>query len=356
MLKRWEQAPVFKELNDRGEEIDSRDLIGSYTVVYFYPKAFTPGCTKECTLFSAELDHFSSLEIAEADSSSAETGFENLVETGARIIGISPDSPETLARFRQKHGLRVELIADPQRKVAAAYHALKENGKSILRSTFILDRWGRVRKSWYGVKVNGHVEEVLASLREIVGSDQVINRQIAYRRARRAISPRTVKRDEVKRIITAAHWSSSCFNNQPWRFIVVDQQAMLAKLHQHLPAGNYWMKEAPVLIAVYSKVKNDCSLKDGRDYYLFDTGQAVALLQVQATQMGLIAHPVAGYDQQGFKELLQIPEGEHLITVIALGYPLGNDVFLSEQHQQVEKEPRQRKELGQILSWNQYQE
>lgn len=112
-------------------------------------------------------------------------------------------------------------------------------------------------------------------------------------------------------------------------------------------------KKAPVLIAVHSKPESDCRLSDSRDYFLFDTGLAVVNLLTQATQMGLIAHPVAGYDPEGFKGILNIPDEDVLITVIGIGFPADVD-YLSEKHQIIENSPRDRIDLGKILNWNGY--
>jgi len=78
---------------------------------------------------------------------------------------------------------------------------------------------------------------------------------------------------------------------------VVRTKENLDKLHSTLSGGNYWMKQAPVMIVVYTDDELGCQLSDRRNYSLFDTGTAVGLLLAQATQMGLVAHPVAGYDQ-----------------------------------------------------------
>lgn len=133
----------------------------------------------------------------------------------------------------------------------------------------------------------------------------------------------------------------------------MDNKEKIKKLEEYIPSGNYWLKKAPVLVAVHSKSENDCLLSDKRDYFLFDTGIAVSNLLTQATQMGLIAHPVAGYDPKGFKETLNIEEDNILITVIGIGFPANVD-YLSEKHQGLENSPRDRIALDKVLNWNGY--
>ncbi|MFP4662537.1 MAG: redoxin domain-containing protein [Halanaerobiales bacterium] len=368
MLKEYDKMIDFVLNNDEGKEISDKHFYGKYTVLYFYPKAFTPGCTKECNAFSENIDEFISFKMSDLKDevqlndefkdqqdfnlNDQKTGEGTLPEV--QVVGISPDSPESLIKFRQKYDLKVELLSDPEKKVAKGFSALKEKGSSILRSTFILDPWNRVRKSWYGVKVKGHVEEVLAELKRVIVEDISINPQIEERRARRSFAEdMKVPESMITQLIQAAHLAPSCFNNQPWRFSVINDSDKLNELAESIPSGNYWLKKAPVLIAVHSQEENDCQLSDRRDYYLFDTGIAVGNLLTQATQMGLIAHPVAGYDPEGFKEKLNIAEDHVLITVIGVGFPADVD-YLSEQHQRVEESPRDRLDLAEVINWNGY--
>jgi peroxiredoxin Q/BCP len=119
-------------------------------VLYFYPKDDTPGCTREsCGFRDAQAP---------------------LKKAGAVVVGISPDSAASHQRFREKYGLNFALLADPERRAIGAYGVWKEKhryGKSYMgveRSTFLIDEQGRLVREWRKVKVEGHVEEVLASL------------------------------------------------------------------------------------------------------------------------------------------------------------------------------------------------
>jgi peroxiredoxin Q/BCP len=126
------------------------DLRGRKVVVYFYPAASTPGCTKQACGFR---DSLSSWEAA-----------------GYAVVGISPDKPEKLARFRDAEGLTFPLLSDPSREVLTAYGAYGEKslyGKTVvgvIRSTFVLDEDGRVERAMYGVKATGHVEKLRRDL------------------------------------------------------------------------------------------------------------------------------------------------------------------------------------------------
>ena len=154
-------------------------------------------------------------------------------------------------------------------------------------------------------------------------------------------------------MIEAAHLAPSCFNNQPWRFLAIDDPEILKQVKGAMPRGNYWTGPAPAIIAVYSKPDLDCQLSDRRDYYQFGCGMAVGNLMVQATQMGLIAHPIAGYNPVKVKEILGIPAEYVLITLVVLGRP-GDSADLSEKHRAEEFGPRERRLLDEVSTWNRF--
>lgn len=323
----FKKAPDFSLRDSRGEEVDLSRFRGKYLVLYFYPRAMTQGCTREAQDFSSLLGEFKELR--------------------GEVVGISPDPPERLATFREKYRLGVTLLSDPDFTAAKAYGAVKD-GK-ILRSTFIIDPTQTIR--WYrlGVKVPGHAVEVLGALRGIHAADLELIPAIRFRRAYRALSGEPVPRELVKRILEAAHLAPSCFNNQPWRFVVAEGESLEA-VKEALPGGNYWAKKAPVIIAVASKPDLDCQLSDGRDYFLFGCGMAVGNLMVQATQMGLIAHPIAGFDPQKVKKAMKIPDDFVVITLVVVGWH-GDAGSLSEKHRALEFGPRERRPLADVAFW-----
>jgi len=336
----WKILPDLVLQDDTGNAVQTLQVKGKYTVLFFFPKAFTPGCTRECEAFSdeRELQVFFS---AALDQQDPETFLPNLnrdLPDSLRLVGVSPDSPEKLREFRQKHHLTVELWSDPEKELAQAMGAVKDNG-GILRSTFLLDPWARIRYSWSGVKVDGHDQEVIEAFTTILEEDTALNPSILQRRAFRKFQQMDVPEEMLHRILHAASLAPSCFNNQPWRFVVAHSPEAREKVHPHLTRGNKWMEEARAFFLVYAQRENDCSLSDRREYFLFDTGMAISMLLVQATQMGLLAHPVAGFDPTGLKQAFSIPEENTLITVVALGFPAHDP----------ERKPRQRKDPEEFI-------
>ena len=177
---------------------------------------------------------------------------------------------------------------------------------------------------------------------------------IEKRRARRALSDRSIDRETTDTILRAAHLAPSCANNQPWRLIAIDDPETLAAVKEGLTRGNYWAQPASLIVAVTSRVDLDCEIPDGRQYFLFGCGLAAMNLMLQATELGLIAHPIAGFKQQPIKEALKIPKGYTLITLIILGYPHENLGGLSEKHREEEITPRIRRPPEEAVSWNHF--
>jgi len=146
-------APAFVLDSGSGERIALKDFRGKLVALYFYPKDMTPGCTIEACDFSDRLP-----EIEQA---------------GAVVLGVSPDSRESHIKFTAKHGLRFPLLADVGAAVAKKYGVWQEKalyGRKFMgnvRTTFLIDREGRVARVWRNVKVNGHADDVLASVREL---------------------------------------------------------------------------------------------------------------------------------------------------------------------------------------------
>jgi thioredoxin-dependent peroxiredoxin len=152
-LSPGDPAPDFSLPDDTGAEVSLGELRGSQVIVYFYPAAMTAGCTKQACDFTDSLDA--------------------LQAAGYKVLGISPDKPEKLARFRERDGLTITLLSDQDRKTLLAYGAFGEKklyGKvveGVIRSTFVIDEEGRIRIAQYNVKATGHV----AKLRRELGLD-----------------------------------------------------------------------------------------------------------------------------------------------------------------------------------------
>lgn len=143
-------APGFELPDQDGKLVSSASLKGKPYVLYFYPKDDTPGCTKEACDFRDFGVKFGA--------------------RGARILGVSPDSTASHAKFRAKYGLPFTLLSDAEKELAQAYGVWvkkKNYGREYMgieRSTFLIDAQGKIKKAWRGVRVPGHVESVLAEL------------------------------------------------------------------------------------------------------------------------------------------------------------------------------------------------
>jgi thioredoxin-dependent peroxiredoxin len=143
-------APDFTLKDADGNEVSLSEFRGQRVIVYFYPAAMTPGCTKEACDFR---DNLASLNSA-----------------GLKVLGISPDQPAKLARFRDKEGLTFPLLSDPDHAALQAYGAWGEKklyGKTtvgVIRSTFVIDAAGKIEQAMYGVRATGHVARLLTEV------------------------------------------------------------------------------------------------------------------------------------------------------------------------------------------------
>jgi thioredoxin-dependent peroxiredoxin len=149
-LSPGDTAPAFTLSNDVDAEVSLSDFLGRKVIVYFYPAAMTPGCTKQACDFTDSLD--------------------SLQAQGYEVIGISPDKPAKLAKFRERDGLTITLLSDPDKTVLAAYGAFGEKklyGKvveGVIRSTIVVDEEGKVAVAQYNVKATGHVAKLRKDL------------------------------------------------------------------------------------------------------------------------------------------------------------------------------------------------
>ena len=149
-LSPGDAAPDFTLASDTGEQISLSDLRGRKVIVYFYPNAMTPGCTTQACDFSESL---ASLQAA-----------------GYEVLGISPNTPDKLAKFRERDGLTITLLSDADRAVMQSYGAFGEKklyGKTVegvIRSTIVVDEDGKVALAQYNVKATGHVAKLRRDL------------------------------------------------------------------------------------------------------------------------------------------------------------------------------------------------
>lgn len=146
-LDTGDTAPAFSLPSDTGATVSLADYAGKKVIVYFYPRANTPGCTAEACDFSDNLAQFNDADID--------------------VVGISPDAPEKLAAFRADHDLAITLLSDPTKEVMRQWGAFGEKknyGKTVqgvIRSTFLVGEDGAVEKAQYNVRASGHVGRIL---------------------------------------------------------------------------------------------------------------------------------------------------------------------------------------------------
>jgi len=149
-LETGDKAPDFSLANQDGNKIKLSGLKGQKVIVYFFPAALTPGCTKEAEDFNSNL--------------------KALTKAGFEVLGISPDPVEKMVKFQQAHKLKFQLLSDSDLKVHKAYGAYGTKsmyGKTyegVLRSTFVVDEKGKLELALYNVKATGHVESLRKQL------------------------------------------------------------------------------------------------------------------------------------------------------------------------------------------------
>ncbi|PJN22808.1 thioredoxin-dependent thiol peroxidase [Kitasatospora sp. CB02891] len=150
-LQAGDTAPAFTLSDADGNQVSLADHLGRKVIVYFYPAALTPGCTKQACDFTDNLEVFAG--------------------AGYDVIGISPDKPEKLGKFREKEDLKVTLLSDPEHRALEAYGAYGEKmnyGRTyqgVIRSTVIVDEQGKVERALYNVRATGHVAKLLKDLK-----------------------------------------------------------------------------------------------------------------------------------------------------------------------------------------------
>jgi len=153
MLKEGSRAPAFSLLSDAEEKVALKDFKGQIVILYFYPKDMTPGCTTEACDFRDNMNRLKKLD--------------------AIVLGVSKDSPETHRKFKKKEGLQFPLLSDEEGKVCEAYGVWQEKSlygrkfMGIVRSTFVIGPDQKMRKLFSKVKVNGHVDEIIAYCKEL---------------------------------------------------------------------------------------------------------------------------------------------------------------------------------------------
>jgi nitroreductase len=145
-----------------------------------------------------------------------------------------------------------------------------------------------------------------------------VTQAIAVRRAYRSLAPVPITDDLIEDLARHAQLAPSCSNNQPWRFVFVDDPARLVEMRVVFTSANAWAHAASMIIAVFSRKEDDCVIKD-REYHLFGCGLATGFLVLRATELGFVAHPIAGFSPKKTREILGIPEAYQITSLILVG-------------------------------------
>jgi nitroreductase len=169
----------------------------------------------------------------------------------------------------------------------------------------------------------------------------------------RAFDPASeVSRADLDRLFEAARWTSSSYNEQPWRFVVTSPrttpESHTGLVRSLIPSNQAWAAAAPILILAAAATTLE---KNGQPNALawYDTGQAVAQLTVQATAMGISVRQMQGFDRAAARVACRVPEAFDPVVVIAIGYAGNPDVLTSEKHRAQERQPRSRRAIAEFV-------
>jgi nitroreductase len=169
-----------------------------------------------------------------------------------------------------------------------------------------------------------------------------VTKAIETRRAFRSFDPAAIPDDLIRDLARHAQLAPSCDNNQPWRFVFVRDPERLKEMRAALTTNNDWVHAASMIVVVYSRKEDDCVIRD-REYHQFDTGMAAAFLILRATELGLVAHPIAGFSPKKTREILGIPEEYQVIAWINVGLhsaAISPILTPKQAGQEVERPPR----------------
>jgi nitroreductase len=171
-----------------------------------------------------------------------------------------------------------------------------------------------------------------------------VSNAIHARRAYRSLEPVEITPEIVEDLARHAQLSASCNNNQPWRYVFVYEREKLEEMFTSLSRGNLWAHQSSMIIAVFSKEEDDCVIRS-RIYHQFDLGMATATMILRATELGLVAHPIAGFKPKLAREILEIPDGNTLLTLVIVGkkmeeiHPSLNEGQVARENVRPERKP-----------------
>jgi nitroreductase len=177
---------------------------------------------------------------------------------------------------------------------------------------------------------------------------------IHARRAYRSLESVEITAETVDDLASHAQLMASCFNNQPTRYVFVYERNKLEEMFTALSRGNIWAHQSSMIIATFTKEEDDCVIRK-RIYHQFDLGMATATLILRATELGLVAHPIAGFKPKMVREILGIPDEYQVLTLIIVGKKMEEiHPSLSEDQAKTELIRPERKPLSEWAFHNKY--
>jgi nitroreductase len=166
------------------------------------------------------------------------------------------------------------------------------------------------------------------------------------------ISGREIEPEKINIILEAGRLAASARNNQPWRFIVVQEKKLVEELSQAFSESNQVIKDAPVILFTCARAVDDV-IRNGREYYLFDIGLAVGNMLLAATDLGLVTHLMTAFDEAQVKQILQLPDDVRVVVATPLAYPLEASY---DEAARERLSMRTRKDLKELVYYNRWSE
>ncbi len=165
------------------------------------------------------------------------------------------------------------------------------------------------------------------------------------------ISGREIEPEKLNRILEAGRLAASARNNQPWRFIVVQEKKLVEELSQAFSESNRVIKNAPVILVICARAVDDV-IRDGKEYYLFDVGLAVSNMLLAATDQGLVTHLMTAFDEVQVKQTLNLPVDLRVVVATPLAYPLEGSYYEAARERLSKRTRKGLKELVYYDHWS----
>jgi nitroreductase len=188
--------------------------------------------------------------------------------------------------------------------------------------------------------------ELSVSRRITTRCNMEVHDAILTRRARRALGTKPVGPEKLSALVEAMRLSASCNNNQPWRVVICRTSEALTKARSALTKGNAWATRAPIIMVIAGRPEDDChGISNKPDYFTFSTGLAAGQMLLRAIDLGIIAHPIAGFDPLVLKKEFGIPDDYRVITMVIIGYLDDDTSLLSDKQKASELARPERKPI-----------